>query len=391
MPLLKASAHKAAPKKAIDYITREDKAAIVSSISLDDSRDYAEQFRETGEIFGKGHRSNERKYYHFKLSCDPADNPTPEQSHELATRLALEIFPNHECIIATHNDTDTIHTHIIVNAVNYETGLKLHLNKHEDYPACKDKANELGEEMGFTPLDWRKKTNEKFDRLDNGINVPIAISRTEEHINQRATQGTASWKDALRQAIDEAKTQCTSREEFEGYLQNTFGITMPRNTDKTVSFTHPAVINRNPVRGVKLGGNYTAESIDQALKENSERGMHHARLFTTTEQQPAPISSHRGAEYNGTDNAKQGNSPREHISETSTSGIQPRNTGASKEINAIRDGVKARTATGRSEAATAKLASESASREVEQQRRTLDEQQREISRTAGQKRSITER
>jgi len=48
-------------------------------------------------------------------------------------------------------------------------------------------------------------------------------------------------------------------------------VEMPRNTEKTVSFKHPAV--DETVRGVKLGAEYTAENIDQAIKQNQERNV----------------------------------------------------------------------------------------------------------------------
>ena len=47
MPLFKGCGCKAKPAKAIDYITDEKKAAIVTSYALDDNRDYARQFAET--------------------------------------------------------------------------------------------------------------------------------------------------------------------------------------------------------------------------------------------------------------------------------------------------------------------------------------------------------
>ena len=92
MPLFKGRASKARPKKALDYITNPQKAIIVTNLSLDNNRDYAEQFKETCDIYGKGSDPKERKYYHFKVSCKPSDNPTPQQSHELAEKLARELF-----------------------------------------------------------------------------------------------------------------------------------------------------------------------------------------------------------------------------------------------------------------------------------------------------------
>ncbi|MCL2050026.1 MAG: relaxase/mobilization nuclease domain-containing protein [Defluviitaleaceae bacterium] len=308
MPLFKGTAGKAKPKKAIDYITDPKKAAIVSSFAMDDNVDYAKQFAETCKLYGKGNGYSERKYYHFKLLPDRADNAMPEQCHALAERMARELFSAHECVIATHNDTDTTHSHIIINAVSFETGKKFHMNIGE-YQKSKDLADILGAEMGFTPLDWRTKTAEKLERIhaDGEINSDKKyLSSAEIQIAKRNKKGGArldsnsseteilsrtSWKEALRQAIDEAKAYCTNRTEFQRYLQNNFGVTMPRNTGKTVSFVHPAVGKNYAIRGNKLGGDYTATSIDQALQENAERtltneerSLPNARLFIAEEQ-----------------------------------------------------------------------------------------------------------
>jgi len=286
MPLFKGTAGKAKPKKAIDYVTDPKKAVIVTSLSMDDNYDYAKQFTETCKMYGKGNGFNERKYYHFKLSPDQADNATPQQCHELAERMAKELFSAHECVIATHNDTDTVHSHIIVNAVSFETGKKFHMNLFE-YRDSKDLADILGEEFGFTPLDWKTKTGEKLDRLfaDEAITADKKyLSHAEQQIAKRDKTGNASWKETLRQAIDEAKTLCTNRAEFQQYLQNTFGIIMPRNTAKAVSFIHPAVGENYAIRGNKLGSDYTADSIDQALQNNYERGAENARLYHAEEQ-----------------------------------------------------------------------------------------------------------
>ncbi|MCL2049747.1 MAG: relaxase/mobilization nuclease domain-containing protein [Defluviitaleaceae bacterium] len=308
MPLFKGTAGKAKPKKAIDYITDPKKAVIVSSFALDDNADYAKQFAETCRLYAKGNGYNERKYYHFKLSPDPSDNATPEQCHALAERMAKELFSAHECVIAAHDDTNVPHVHIVVNAVSFETGKKFHMNIGE-YQKSKDLADILGADMGFTPLDWRTKTAEKRDRIfaDEEINSDKKyVSNTEIQIIKRVQNGTAnldsnsseteilsrtSWKEALRQAIDEAKAHCKNRAEFQRYLQNNFGVTMPRNTGKTVSFVHPAVGENYAIRGNKLGGDYTATSIDQALQENAERNLPNARLFIAEEQFADPISN----------------------------------------------------------------------------------------------------
>ncbi|EOC7136028.1 relaxase/mobilization nuclease domain-containing protein [Campylobacter jejuni] len=51
----------------------------------------------------------------------------PEQAHKNAVELAehTKAWKGHEVLIATHIDKGHIHTHFIVNSVNYENGHKL--------------------------------------------------------------------------------------------------------------------------------------------------------------------------------------------------------------------------------------------------------------------------
>ena len=272
MPLFKGKGCKSTPGKAIAYITDENKAEIVSSQNLDDNQDYAQQFRETAELYGKGEKFDERKYYHFKLSCDRADEVSAEAHHEFAEAMAARCFPGFECVIATHTDTETVHSHIIVNAISFENGRKLHCNIRE-YGQMKDLANRLGAERGFTELNWRQATQERRQRIAQGEIKPVL--QAEKYMQQSVNWERRSWKEQLRVVIDEAKNICCNRREFTDYLQS-YGVQMPRNTEKSVSFIHPAV-SKKSVRGNVLGEKYTAQAIDAALQQNLERSLEHAR------------------------------------------------------------------------------------------------------------------
>ena len=94
MPLFKCSASKAKPKNGIAYITDEKKAKIVSVRNLFEDEDYAKQFDETASRFGKGDKFDERKYYHFKLSCDRKDKVSPQEAHIYAEELYNVMWEN---------------------------------------------------------------------------------------------------------------------------------------------------------------------------------------------------------------------------------------------------------------------------------------------------------
>ncbi len=217
----------------------------MSSLYLDDQRDYAVQFQNTARVFGKGGGYNTRKYYHFKLSCDPADRVSAEDHHDYAEAVASKLFPDNECVIATHTDTKTVHSHIIVNAVSFEDGHKLNI-RNAEYRRQKDIVNELGAERGYTKLDFRK----------------LAQDRITSKERQVLAKGQTSWKQELREVIRDAKERTQSMTEFETYL-NMHGVQLTRNTKKTIAYKHPD--KEKAIRGEKLGADYTKSAIEKSF------------------------------------------------------------------------------------------------------------------------------
>ena len=250
MPLLKGAAGKATPQKAIAYITREDKARFVDVQNLFEDEDYAAQFKETAARFGKYTDYDERKYYHFKLSPDRKNKADPLMVQEYAKACAEKMFEGCECVIATHTDTQTVHSHIVVNAVHPITGKKLHFNDG-DYTRLKDMANEIGEEFGFSSLDFRKKAENNR-------------TQDEQHI---ILKGGTSWKEELREVIEEGRQAATTPEEFEEHLK-LYGVEITRS-GKDYSYLHPH--KQKPIRGKRLGENYTKKEVLNVIEKFGNR------------------------------------------------------------------------------------------------------------------------
>ena len=249
MPLFKCSSGKATPKKVIAYITDKNKAELVSVHNLFEDEDYARQFTDTQNLFGKGKKFDERKYYHIKLSCARQDNVNPQQAQRYAEEMAELLFPEHECVIATHTDTKTVHSHIVVNAVNPITGRKLHITSDE-YGRMKDEANRIGEKYGFSYTDWRKWAKHKR-------------TSSEKHI---ILKGGTSWKEELREVIQEGTSNAKTEQEFKAYLKECYGVEITRS-GKDYSYLHPE--KKKPVRGARLGQNYTkSEVLKRIGKQN---------------------------------------------------------------------------------------------------------------------------
>ena len=251
MPLFKCSASKAKPKNGIAYVTDEKKAKIVTVRNLFEDEDYAKQFEETASRFGKGDKFDERKYYHCKLSCARQDNVSPEKAHAYAEELVAKLFQNYECVIATHTDTQTVHSHIIINAVDPITGKKLQFNK-QDYVKMKDEVNAIGRKYGFTETEFRKR----------GKNSRTAAEK------KIILKGGTSWKEELREVIVEAVKKTKSPEAFKKYLDECYGVKIMRD-GKDYSYLHPE--KQKPVRGAKLGENYTKTEVIKRIGEQNYR------------------------------------------------------------------------------------------------------------------------
>jgi len=69
-------------------------------------------------------------FYHMAQSFPKGAEVDPRQAHEAARRLA-EYFEGCEVLVCTHVDREHIHSHCVINSVNFETGKKLHMAKKQ--------------------------------------------------------------------------------------------------------------------------------------------------------------------------------------------------------------------------------------------------------------------
>lgn len=146
-------------------------------------------------------------FLHYVHSFSDKEIITPRLANEIARELAEKLFPDNECVIATHNDTDNLHSHIIVNSVSYKDGKKLH--------------------MSPTSLQEQRQVNDEICRA-HGLSVlePYDGQKKKKRLTPgeyRAAMRGESWKFRLIKAIDEAleyspdKGSFILNMEYEGY------------------------------------------------------------------------------------------------------------------------------------------------------------------------------
>ncbi len=132
MAITKIHAIKSTLSKAILYIENPDKTAgqaLVSGYNTEPqtaSFDFAITAAMVHKAKSFQNKRSGNLAYHLIQSFSPEDAVTPELAHELGRKLAMEFTEGKfEFVVATHVDKDSIHNHIIINAVSFYDYKKL--------------------------------------------------------------------------------------------------------------------------------------------------------------------------------------------------------------------------------------------------------------------------
>ena len=91
------------------------------------------------------------QYYHIVQSFKPGEI-SPELALEIAKTFAAEHLNGYEAVIATHVDRGHIHSHIVFNSVNADTGEKYHSNARSYYCQIRGISDRLCREHGLSVI-----------------------------------------------------------------------------------------------------------------------------------------------------------------------------------------------------------------------------------------------
>ena len=230
--------------RAINYAEKraEEKSALNCDI------DYAKSsFKATREMYGK----TDGNEGHVVIQSFKPNEVTPEQCNQLGLELAEKIAPNHQVAVYTHNDTDHVHNHIVINSIDLENGKKFNNNKKA--------------------LHDIRQANDEVCRSHN-LSIPeekanLRYTQAEQNIIDKANNDKASWKNQVRMAIEETKEQATDFDDFKQRLE-TKGVEVARVTNKTITYLH--IEENKKVRGNKLGEDYEKGEIVNAINKQKQ-------------------------------------------------------------------------------------------------------------------------
>ena len=105
------------------------------------------------------HKTDGVLFYHMVQSFPKGEAVDPVTAHAAALKLA-EYYEGYEVLVCTHTDREHIHSHFLINSVNFDTGKKLHIAK-EQLQELRQRNDQVCMEFSlpvFQPKDRKQKT-----------------------------------------------------------------------------------------------------------------------------------------------------------------------------------------------------------------------------------------
>ena len=212
---------RAAMRGVMLYVMQEKKTTwegepLVSGINCQPQSVY-DDFINTKLLY---HKDGGVMFYHMVQSFPKGASVDPRQAHEAARRLA-EYFEGCEVLVCTHVDREHIHSHCVINSVNFETGKKLHMAK-EQIQELMRRNDMICQEMGLPVFDAPTQQTR-------------GMSGAEYHM---ALKGQ-SWKLRLMNTIDECMKYAADKDTFVSLMASEGYAVRWESGRKYITYTTP--------------------------------------------------------------------------------------------------------------------------------------------------------
>ena len=212
---------RAAMRGVMLYVMQEKKTAweggpLISGINCQPQSVY-DDFLNTKLLY---HKDGGVMFYHMVQSFPKGAAVDPRQAHEAARRLA-EYFDGCEVLVCTHVDREHIHSHCVINSVNFDTGKKLHMAK-EQLQELMRRNDAICLEMGLPVFD-----------------APTQQARGMSGAEYHTALKGQSWKLRLMNAIDECIKYAADKDAFVSLMASEGYAVRWESGRKYITYTTP--------------------------------------------------------------------------------------------------------------------------------------------------------
>ena len=212
---------RAAMRGVMLYVMQEKKTAweggpLVSGVNCQPQSVY-DDFLNTKLLY---HKDGGVMFYHMVQSFPKGAAVDPRQAHEAARRLA-KYFDGCEVLVCTHVDREHIHSHCVINSVNFETGKKLRMAK-EQIQELMRRNDAICQEMGLPVFEPTAQQSR-------------GMGGAEYHT---ALKGQ-SWKLRLMNVIDECMKYAADKDAFVSLMASEGYAVRWERGRKYITYTTP--------------------------------------------------------------------------------------------------------------------------------------------------------
>ena len=264
---------RAAMRGVMLYVMQEKKTTwegepLISGINCQPQSVY-DDFLNTKLLY---HKDGGVMFYHMVQSFPKGAAVDPRQAHEAARRLA-GYFEGCEVLVCTHVDREHIHSHCVINSVNFDTGKKLHMAK-EQLQELMRRNDMICQEMGLPVFEAARQQAR-------------GMSGAEYHT---ALKGQ-SWKLRLMNTIDECMKYAADKDAFVSLMESEGCAVRWESSRKYITYTTPEGMR---CRDNKLHEEkYCKEAIEREFRIRAELIK---RKFHRAEENDGEIEADESAE-----------------------------------------------------------------------------------------------
>ncbi len=176
---------------------------------------------------------------------------TPELAHKIGVELAQELWGDRfQVVVSTHQNTNHLHNHFVINSVSYRDGKKYYDN-HENYALMRHISDELCKKYRLSVLEEKptKNTNINYNNF----------------YKKKIGEIFTSYEETTKEDIDYAITQSSNYNEFESILKS-MGYNVIHRSRKLSLNRYPYKRNIRIER--RYGEEYSIMNIEQRIANN---------------------------------------------------------------------------------------------------------------------------
>ena len=202
-----------------DKKTEFEGQQLVTGINCQPESVYAD-FMTTKRLY---HKTDGVLFYHMVQSFPKGEAVDPVTAHAAALKLA-EYYEGYEVLVCTHTDREHIHSHFLINSVNFDTGRKLHIAK-EQLQELRQRNDMVCKEFSlpvFQPREQKQKTK--------------TMTIGEYHTAARGQ----SKKLQLMNIINDCMRHASNREEFIALMESEGYKVRWEKSRKNITHTTPS-------------------------------------------------------------------------------------------------------------------------------------------------------